>query len=124
MDDTNSLQYLGLSDGILFHQCYFLFQCCSQINGKKVTLPRLLSNEVSVMVSDKIVMIERMSGLQVSCSLSQEVTVTVSTHMADKVCGACGRLDSSGDNSLHLTMQEYMYGIIAPAFPPAGGLSI
>ncbi|KAK6323521.1 hypothetical protein J4Q44_G00058600 [Coregonus suidteri] len=54
------------------------------INGKKVTLPRLLSNEVSVKVSDKTLTIERMSGLQVSYSLSQEITVTVSANMADK----------------------------------------
>lgn len=120
MDNTNCLQYLGLSDGLLFHQCYFLFQCCSQINGKKVTLPRLMSNEVSVKVNDKTVMIERMSGLQVSYSLSQEIIVTVSAHMADKVCGACGRLNPSGDipgPSLNRTMQEYMDGWNAPDFP-------
>ncbi|KAK6327240.1 hypothetical protein J4Q44_G00028850 [Coregonus suidteri] len=94
------------------------------INGKKVTLPRLLSNEVSVKVSDKTVMIERMSGLQVSYSLSQEIIVTVSAHMADKVCGACGRLVPSGDVipvPSFLTMQEYMDGWNAPDFPTCSG---
>lgn len=80
----------------------------------------LFTDEVSVKVSDKTLMIERMSGLQVSNSLSQEIIVTVSVHMADKVCGACGSLDPSGDipgPSLHLTMQEYMDGWNAPDFP-------
>nr|XP_046181870.1 IgGFc-binding protein-like [Oncorhynchus gorbuscha] len=94
------------------------------INGKKVTLPRLMSNEVSVKVNHKTVMIERMSGLQVSYSLSQEIIVTVSAHMADKVCGACGRLNPSGDipgPSLNRTMQEYMDGWNAPDFPTCSG---
>ncbi|KAM9419012.1 IgGFc-binding protein-like [Salvelinus alpinus] len=94
------------------------------INGKKVTLPRLMSNEVSVKVSDKTVMIERMSGLRVSYSLSQEIIVTVSAHMADKVCGACGRLNPSGDipgPSFNRTMQEYMDGWNAPDFPTCSG---
>ncbi|KAM4631486.1 IgGFc-binding protein-like [Polymixia lowei] len=92
------------------------------VNGIKVTLPSQLKNDVSVKVFEKTIVIEKQSGLWLSYSHSQEVTVSVSDSMAGKVCGACGSLLSSRD-TMYLfedTMQEYMAAYVAQDFPTCG----
>ncbi|KAJ8335065.1 hypothetical protein SKAU_G00407040 [Synaphobranchus kaupii] len=60
------------------------------VNGKKAALPKTLKNEISVKVSDEVVVIEKKSGLRLTYNVKQEVSVTVDAHLADKLCGACG----------------------------------
>lgn len=66
--------------------------CCSKVNGKKVTLPSLQGNTISVRRTDAATVIELTSHFQLSYSNTQEVIVTVSDSMVNKLCGACGPL--------------------------------
>ena len=62
--------------------------------------------------------IEKVSALRVTYSVTQEITVTVSDHFADKVCGACGKL--SGDASITVdskSVRKWMDTWRAPDFP-------
>ncbi|KAK1155085.1 IgGFc-binding protein-like, partial [Acipenser oxyrinchus oxyrinchus] len=69
------------------------------VNGKKVSLPAKLENEISVHISNKLIIIERKSNVRVTYSITQEVTVTVSAHLASQVCGACGNFNGNeGDD--------------------------
>lgn len=77
-----------------------------QVNGKPVPLPQGLKNGITVQWSDGSVIIEKISGLKVSYSLSQGVTVTVNGDMADNVCGACG--SDTKPFTVSQNMQKYM----------------
>ncbi|XP_062302060.1 IgGFc-binding protein-like [Osmerus eperlanus] len=103
-----------------------------RVNGKKMTLPSLIKNNISVKMSDKTLFIERKSNLRVSFSPSLEITVAVSDNMAGKLCGACGRLFPSGvvfrasRNTILTALlqtreftytQQYMSDWIAPDIP-------
>ncbi|KAI1901486.1 hypothetical protein AGOR_G00034930 [Albula goreensis] len=65
------------------------------VNGRKLSLPKTLKGDITVKTSEKVVVIEKRSGLHVSYSLNQEISVTVGAHLTDKVCGACGKVDAS-----------------------------
>ncbi|KAK3508212.1 hypothetical protein QTP70_017690, partial [Hemibagrus guttatus] len=83
-------------------------------NGKKMTVPSMEMNEVIVKVVDQTVTIEKTSAMRLSYSQSQEVIITVSKGMADKVCGACGKLSGSiSGEGIMLYMDQYR----APDFP-------
>nr|XP_054596325.1 IgGFc-binding protein [Nothobranchius furzeri] len=69
------------------------------VNGRKVSLPSKVTNELSVQISDRSVVIERASAVQVTYSVSQEVTITIDTSLSGKMCGACGNYnDNSTDD--------------------------
>ncbi|XP_044191762.1 IgGFc-binding protein-like [Thunnus albacares] len=89
------------------------------VNGKKVTLPSLHGNNVSVRVIEKTIVIEGMSGFQLSYSNTQEVIVTVGDSMVGKLCGACDKLLPSRDTMglSQAMMQEYMATFAAQDFP-------
>ncbi|XP_075321405.1 IgGFc-binding protein-like [Odontesthes bonariensis] len=70
------------------------------VNGQKLTLPSKVTNELSVQVSDRSVVIERTSGVRVIYSISQEVTVTVDGSMSGKMCGACGNYNNNSKDDL------------------------
>lgn len=92
--------------------------CCSQVNGKKVTLPSLPRHNVSVKLIGKTIVIEQVAHFQLYYSSSQEVTVTASNSMADKLCGACDIDHPDEDlNFTDETMQEYMFSFSAQDFP-------
>lgn len=83
-------------------------------------LPSLQKNGISVTVSEKAVLIEKKSALQLSYSLSQDIIITVSESMANKVCGACGQpiaTKDAGMETIQQTMQAYMNSWAAPDFP-------
>ena len=91
---------------VLIHLNYFCF-CfyppvfhVLQVNGRKVTLPSKVTNELSVQVSDRSVVIEKTSGVRVTYSVSQEVTVTVDSSMSGKMCGACGNYNNNSKDDL------------------------
>ncbi|KAG5842831.1 hypothetical protein ANANG_G00181920 [Anguilla anguilla] len=93
------------------------------VNGKKVTLPKMLQNEISVKVSDKVVVVERRSGLHLTYNVKQEVSVSVGAHLTDKLCGACGEF--TGDTNLFSifgkpSIQSYMDKWRALDFPSCG----
>lgn len=71
-----------------------------QVNGKKVSPPNNLTNQLSVQVLDRSVVIQRKSAVRVTYSVSQEVTVTVDNSLASKVCGACGNYNSESEDDL------------------------
>ncbi|XP_041082394.1 IgGFc-binding protein [Polyodon spathula] len=73
------------------------------VNGKKVTLPTKLENEILVHISNKLIIIERKSSVQVTYSITQEVTVTVSADLANKVCGACGNFNGNESDDMTLS---------------------
>lgn len=78
-----------------------------QINGKRVTLPQQLTNEVGVELSEDTLTIEKKASLRVSFSLSLGIAVSVSDEMAQKVCGACGS-DTKVFDVQQQGFQEYM----------------
>lgn len=62
--------------------------------------------------------IEKVSALRVTYSLTQDISVTVSDHFADKVCGACGKI--TGDASITVdskTIKKWMDEWRALDFP-------
>lgn len=93
------------------------------VNGKKVSLPKTLKNEISLKVSDDMVVIEKGSDLRLTYSVKQEVSVTVSAHLTDKLCGACGNF--TGENLPVPTfgkpsIQSHMNKYRAQDFPNCG----
>ncbi|KAI5630196.1 IgGFc-binding protein-like [Silurus asotus] len=84
------------------------------VNGRKMTLPIMESNGVTVKVIDQTVIIEKTNAIRLSYSLSQGVIITVNNGIAEKVCGACGKFTGfiSGE-SIMLYMDQYR----APDFP-------
>lgn len=84
----------------------------------RTNLPSLFKNEISVKISEKTVVVEKVSALRVTYSVTQEVSVTVSDHFADEVCGACGKLN--GDPTITVsskTIKKWMDKWRAPDFP-------
>lgn len=62
--------------------------------------------------------VEKVSALRVTYSLTQEISVTVSNHFADRVCGACGKI--IGDTSIIVdskSIDKWMDEWRAPDFP-------
>ncbi|KAL2080138.1 hypothetical protein ACEWY4_023931 [Coilia grayii] len=87
-------------------------------NGRRVNLPSLFKNEISVKISEKTVVVEKVSALRVTYSVTQDITVSVSNHFTDKVCGACGK--RSGDATMTIdskTINKWMDTWRAPDFP-------
>ncbi|TSO05462.1 IgGFc-binding protein [Bagarius yarrelli] len=84
------------------------------LNGKKMTVSSIEFNEVMVKVSDETLIIEKTSAIRLSYSLSQGVIITVNKELADKVCGACGKVTGfiSGES-----VMIYMDQFRAPDFP-------
>ncbi|XP_034029561.1 IgGFc-binding protein, partial [Thalassophryne amazonica] len=70
------------------------------VNGKKVSLPSKLTNELSVQIRDRAVIIERASALRVTYSVSQEVTVIVHNSLSGKTCGACGNYNNNANDDM------------------------
>lgn len=64
--------------------------------------PNFSQKNVTVTVSDDTVEINSVSGLQLSFSPSNDLTMSVSEKVADLVCGACGRLSPTSDTPLTL----------------------
>ncbi|XP_071356988.1 IgGFc-binding protein-like [Trachinotus anak] len=91
------------------------------VNGKKVTLPSLPRNNISVSLIEKTTVIEQASHFRLSYSSTQEIIVTVSDSRADKLCGACDHQHHRPlRDTMRLsqeTMQEYMASFSAQDFP-------
>nr|XP_023659488.1 IgGFc-binding protein-like isoform X1 [Paramormyrops kingsleyae] len=110
-DITN--EYLYQLDFPIFIQFLLLFG--HQLNGRPLSLPAVLKNEISVTVSDQTVIMKNKSGLIVSYSLSLDLGVTVSDELSDKVCGACGKVNGTIRNFDGI--QTYLDSWRAPDFP-------
>ncbi|XP_048849978.1 IgGFc-binding protein-like [Brienomyrus brachyistius] len=85
------------------------------VNGRRLSLPAILKNDVSVTVSDQTVIMKSRSGLIVSYSLSLDLAITVSDELSEKVCGACGKVNGTMGNSGGI--QTYLDSWRAPEFP-------
>ena len=78
----------------------FLSLCDLQVNGRKVSVPSKVTNELTVQASARSVIIERTSAVRVIYSTSQEVTVTVDTNLSGKMCGACGNYNGDSKDDM------------------------
>lgn len=64
-----------------------------------MSLPSQVTNELSIQIADRSVIIKRQSAVWVTYSISQEVTVTIDTNLSGKMCGVCGNYnDDSKDD--------------------------
>lgn len=76
-------------------------------------------NNHFIRLVEKTIVIGQTSHFQLYYSNKQELIVTVSDSMADKVCGACGKIlpfrDTMGLSQE--VMQEYMASFSAQDFP-------
>ncbi|XP_053494814.1 IgGFc-binding protein [Ictalurus furcatus] len=88
------------------------------INGKLVTLPQQLKNEVIIQLTEDTLTIEKKASFQVSFSLSLGLVVSVSDEMAQTVCGACGS-DNKVFDVQGQGFQEFLALWRAPDFPSA-----
>lgn len=61
-----------------------------QVNGKKESLPSKLSNDLSIKLKGKTLVIDVTPNVRVTFSNSREVTVITNGVLTNKVCGACG----------------------------------
>ncbi|KAJ8332925.1 hypothetical protein SKAU_G00418210 [Synaphobranchus kaupii] len=68
-------------------------------NGRKLSLPSAPVKDLSVRVTDGVMLVERWSSVRVSFS-TEEVKVTVSVHLAGKVCGACGNYNDNAKDDM------------------------
>ncbi|XP_041932222.1 IgGFc-binding protein-like [Alosa sapidissima] len=88
------------------------------VNGKKATLPIQMQNGVSIQITDDLLVIEKMSAVVVSYSLSWQITVTVSDSVARNVCAACGKFseDPAQATFAKSSIQNYLNGYRSPIF--------
>ncbi|KAM4735256.1 IgGFc-binding protein [Anableps anableps] len=70
------------------------------VNGRKVSLPSKVTNELSVQISNRSVVIKRTSSVQVIYSISQKVIVTVDGNLSGKICGACGNYNNNSQDDM------------------------
>lgn len=70
------------------------------VNGRKVSLPAKVTSEISIRISERTVIIEHAHAMQVTYSISQEVTVIVDSSLAGKMCGACGNYNSNSKDDM------------------------
>ncbi|XP_026150201.1 uncharacterized protein LOC113122825 [Mastacembelus armatus] len=70
------------------------------VNGRKVSLPSKVMDELSVQISGNTVIIERASVVRVTYSVSQEVTVIVDSSLSGKMCGACGNYNNNSKDDM------------------------
>lgn len=73
----------------------FGFPFFFQVNGRKVSPPTKLSDEVCIHIKDDSVIIARSSAVRVTYSVSQELTIEVNTSLSSKMCGACGNYNQN-----------------------------
>lgn len=59
-----------------------------------------MTGELSVKLSEKAVIIERTSAVQVTFSASQEVSVIVDGSLSGKTCGACGNYNNNSKDDM------------------------
>ncbi|KAK2880802.1 hypothetical protein Q8A67_018070 [Cirrhinus molitorella] len=64
----------------------------SWVNGKKVSYP-FMRGEVSVSYTNEAVVIEKVSTMRLTYSVTGEVVLSVSTVLKNQVCGACGNFN-------------------------------
>lgn len=65
-----------------------------------MSLPSKVGKEISVHASDRSVLIERPSAVQVTYSVSQEVTVIIDSSLSYKMCGACGNYNNNSKDDM------------------------
>ncbi|KAM4568117.1 IgGFc-binding protein [Fundulus diaphanus] len=70
------------------------------VNGRKVSLPSKGTDKLSIQISNRSVVIERASAVQVIYSISQEVTITVDGNLSGKTCGACGNYNNDSKDDM------------------------
>ncbi|KAJ8289756.1 hypothetical protein GJAV_G00004980 [Gymnothorax javanicus] len=70
------------------------------INGRKLALPGTPVKDLSVRVTDRAVLVERWSSVRVAFYFNQEVKVTVSVHLAGKMCGSCGNYNGNAKDDM------------------------
>lgn len=84
---------------------FTIFLFCSivlgvQINGRKVSLPSEAANRLSVSNSGRSVTIQLKSAVQVTFSITQEVTVHVKSNLMGQMCGACGNYNEDSKDDM------------------------
>ncbi|XP_026150193.1 uncharacterized protein LOC113122824 [Mastacembelus armatus] len=70
------------------------------VNGRKVSLPSKVMDELSVQISGNTVIIDIASVVRVTYSVSQEVTVIVDSSLSGKMCGACGNYNNNSKDDM------------------------
>ncbi|TSO05463.1 IgGFc-binding protein [Bagarius yarrelli] len=88
------------------------------INGKAVSLPQQLKNEVTVQLTGDTITVEKKNSLKVSFSFSLGLVVSIHDEMTQKVCGACGS-DNKVFDVQRQDLQEYWALWRALDFPNA-----
>ncbi|XP_029432085.1 IgGFc-binding protein-like [Rhinatrema bivittatum] len=73
------------------------------VNGRKVQLPAQVSTSVSVKAVQSGVVIQQPNSMQVLLSTTGQVTVTVSSTLANATCGACGNFNGNSSDDLNLS---------------------
>ncbi|XP_026150219.1 IgGFc-binding protein-like [Mastacembelus armatus] len=70
------------------------------VNGRKVSLPSKVMDELSVQISGNTVIIDIASVVRVTYSVSQKVTVIVDSSLSGKMCGACGNYNNNSKDDM------------------------
>lgn len=71
-----------------------------QVNGRKHSIPSKVTSDLSVYIAGRSVIIEQASAVQVTYSISQEVTVIIESTLSGKVCGACGNYNNNSKDDM------------------------
>lgn len=59
-----------------------------------------MTDDISVHISERTVIIERASAVRVTYSISQEVTVIIDSSLSGKMCGACGNYNNNSKDDM------------------------
>ncbi|XP_076863833.1 IgGFc-binding protein-like [Brachyhypopomus gauderio] len=116
MQTTSSGVYKAIAVNVFIEDVFVTIISQHEIwlNGRKMSMATLGRNQIFIKIIDQKVIIEKPSAFSLTYTQLQEITITVSEEMVDKVCGACGKLHGSITGE---SLQQYMNHNRAPDFP-------
>lgn len=85
---------------MLVTQKLYIFLLLKQVNGKKVSYPFMPKEGLSVSYSNEAVVIEKMSTMRLTYSVTEGVVLSINGDLTDKVCGACGNFNGDAADDM------------------------
>lgn len=78
----------------------YIFLLLKQVNGKKVSYPFMSKEGLSVSYINETVVIEKMSTMRLTYSVTEGVVLSINRDLTDKVCGACGNFNGDAADDM------------------------
>lgn len=85
---------------MLVTQKLYTFLSLKQVNGKKVSYSFMPKEGLSVSYINEAVVIEKMSTMRLTYSVTEGVLLYINGYLTDKVCGACGNFNGDAADDM------------------------